>query len=121
MGIKHVTKVTVVANEPMGVGFGKQPRIEMHLFFTIEDVPTDKVTKDDPGEQKPGGGELGSTVLHIRNEGRDVVRVHDAVARQINRLESGECRARYDPSTIRLLSTVIVAAVFHNTFLLLWS
>jgi hypothetical protein len=76
LGTKHVTKVTVVANEPMGVGFGKQPRIEMHLFFTIEDVPTDKVTKDDPGEQKPGGGELGSTVLHIRNEGRDVVRVH---------------------------------------------
>jgi hypothetical protein len=76
LGIKHVTKVTIVTNEPVRSRFGERPQTDMHIFFTIEDVPADKVTKDDPGEQKPGGGELGSTVLHVRNEGRDVIRIH---------------------------------------------
>ncbi|KAH7080614.1 hypothetical protein BKA63DRAFT_563290 [Paraphoma chrysanthemicola] len=85
LGIKHITKVTVVTQDPLPSRI--EPKFkEMHLFFHIEDVPADKIPEDKPGEEKSGDKDvmmgLTSRVRRIvrsldrRSEGDNVVRVH---------------------------------------------
>ena len=51
---------------------------EMHLFFSIGDVPQDEVTK--PGEEDKETGRVQSNVLHVRDEGKHVTREHKVMA-----------------------------------------
>jgi cold shock CspA family protein len=85
LGIKHITKVTIVTQDPLPSRI--EPKFkEMDVFFHIEDVPPDEVEDEKPGEEKPGdngqgramglGGETMARSLHVRSEGGDVVRVH---------------------------------------------
>jgi len=50
----------------------------MHLFFSIGDVPQDEVTK--PGEEDKETGRVQSNVLHVRDEGKHVIREHKVMA-----------------------------------------
>ncbi|KAH9865863.1 hypothetical protein J1614_009450 [Plenodomus biglobosus] len=74
LGIKHITKVTVVTKE-----YVHSP-LTMHLFFTIEDVPADKVTSvgGEKSQQKKkevsSDEEEESQVLYMKSRGR--VREH---------------------------------------------
>jgi hypothetical protein len=60
LGIKHITKVNVVLNDP-----ARRSGDGMHLFYTITDVPQDEVTEP---EQRQA--------LTVRDEGKNVIRVH---------------------------------------------
>ena len=48
LGIKHIIKVTIVTNEAKRASLGGTIPLHMHMFFTIEDVPADKIAKDEP-------------------------------------------------------------------------
>jgi hypothetical protein len=41
LGLKHISKVYIITND-YPPGFSDSKRKEMHIFYTIEDVPTDK-------------------------------------------------------------------------------
>jgi hypothetical protein len=82
LGIKRVSKVTVVTNEPSPKKNRKLNK-EMHIFFSFEDVPADSVTK--PGEEKRTVvrremGRVESKLLSVRDEGRNMVREHIIMA-----------------------------------------
>lgn len=47
LGIKYISRVTVVANESKFGGDSVGPPIrDMHMFFEIEDVPVDEITSE---------------------------------------------------------------------------
>jgi hypothetical protein len=81
LGIKQITKVSVVTNEPKSKPrFGERPVRDLHLFFTIEDVPTSDVTE--PGVQGGGSstGHVRTRILRTRGDGRHVIREHKLMA-----------------------------------------
>lgn len=60
----------------------KRPNDTLHMFFIMEDVPPDVVTK--PGEEdavaKRQTERIYSNVISVRNNGTDLVRVHTMMA-----------------------------------------
>ena len=82
LGIKHIKRLTVVTNESEGRSrFGEKPRRDLHLFFEIEDVPTDEMIDDTSGEEKRGSIErvddvFESKILRMSNEGMHILREH---------------------------------------------
>jgi hypothetical protein len=82
LGIKRVSKVTVVTNEPSPKKNRKLNK-EMHIFFSFEDVPADSVTKPGEGGETAVRREMGqveSKLLSVRDGGRNVVREHIMMA-----------------------------------------
>jgi hypothetical protein len=69
LGLKHITKVTVVLNDK---GTRRNNGENLHIFYTIADVLQDAVT--DPEQGLAVRAE--SKVLGIRNGGKNVIRVH---------------------------------------------
>jgi hypothetical protein len=67
LGLKHITKVTVVLNDK---GTRKNNGAKLHIFYTIADVPQDAVT--DPEQKRAVTAE--SEVLGVRNEGNNMIR-----------------------------------------------
>jgi hypothetical protein len=67
LGLKHITKVTVVLNDK---GTRRNIGENLHIFYTIADVPQDEVT--DPAQRRAVGAE--SKVLGVRNEGDNMMR-----------------------------------------------
>ena len=86
LGIKHISRVTLVTNRVESKSNFIDHRMKhMHLFFEIEDVPSDRITGNDVKEEKPAGEEIveldimarqepkgfiDSRILRILNEGR---------------------------------------------------
>ena len=80
LGIKRITKANVVTNEKSPFK-GRHNNFDMHILFSIEDVPSDEVTK--PGEQATAKREVGrvdTKILSVRNRGKNVVRLHTMMA-----------------------------------------
>lgn len=78
LGIKHITKAIVVTNEaPKKPKFGERPRQDLHIFFQIEDVPAEEVTKPDeekkPEEKRSGGARA---LTYAQRSERGNLRVH---------------------------------------------
>jgi hypothetical protein len=80
LGIKQITKVTVVTNEPKSKPkFGERPVRDLHLFFTIEDVATGDVTEPDVQRGASSDSHVRSRILRTRENGRHVVREHKLI------------------------------------------
>lgn len=80
LGIKHITKVTVVMRDYPKGGFGSKYKPDVHLFFHIEDVPNDQIPQDGELQER-----LRRTpTLNMSNEvsvhvlGNNIVRLHKA-------------------------------------------
>ncbi|KAL6708410.1 hypothetical protein ACN47E_002673 [Coniothyrium glycines] len=79
LGIKHITKITIVTDTPKKARFGEKWIADMHIFFEIADMPADRIPKDEPDEKlspRVVGGLEGSRTLRIHSRGRHILRVH---------------------------------------------
>ncbi|KAI4661440.1 uncharacterized protein J4E79_005253 [Alternaria viburni] len=81
LGIKRITNVVVVT-DTIKPYKSKRPNDTLHMFFIMEDVPPDVVTK--PGEEdavaKRQTERIYSNIISVRNNGTDLVRVHTMMA-----------------------------------------
>lgn len=80
LGIKHITKVTVITNDARP-GFPEPKHKELHIFFHIEDVTADQIKDGESKDKHPvlkhdRDLEKKTGVLHVRKEGRNFLRVH---------------------------------------------
>jgi hypothetical protein len=72
--------VTVVTNEKSPFK-NRKLHYDLHIFFSIEDVPPDDVTR--PGGQAAAKREMGrvdTRIASVENQGRNMVRVHTMMA-----------------------------------------
>ncbi|KAH7388645.1 hypothetical protein BKA66DRAFT_511037 [Pyrenochaeta sp. MPI-SDFR-AT-0127] len=85
LGIKHITKVTVITNDvPPETRFKVTPRPYLHIFFHIEDVPADKVTDDESGEKMELDLAIApklepdyeTKIIRALDKAKDILRVH---------------------------------------------
>jgi hypothetical protein len=74
LGVKRIHKIMLSTNDPMGSGKMPNHR-DLHMFFHIEDVPQDSVAKR-ASEAELSGIYVESRILHVRNEGRNLVSKH---------------------------------------------
>ncbi|KAF2856423.1 hypothetical protein T440DRAFT_439477 [Plenodomus tracheiphilus IPT5] len=88
LGIKHVTRVTAVTNErKRNPSSGEQSHSELHLFFTIEDVPAGEVVGGGKAETKRDtlsdeDEDTESQVLYMKT--KDRVREHIVMFEDLN-------------------------------------
>ncbi|KAI4940565.1 hypothetical protein J4E86_010765 [Alternaria arbusti] len=81
LGIKRISKVTVVTNQPSPSKKRRLP-FDMHIFFAVEDVPQDEVTKPggDDAAVKRETGRIDSKLISVRDNGTNLVRLHSMMA-----------------------------------------
>jgi hypothetical protein len=75
LGIKHIAKVTICTGD-VRPGFPPPKHTDLHVFFHIEDVPPDTGTEHEGAKDETSGVTLNSRTLHVRNEGRNILREH---------------------------------------------
>jgi hypothetical protein len=80
LGIKWIKKVSVFTKDARPDGLVPK-NMEMHMFFHIEDVPTEEIIdpekdKDKEKGPKDNGIDAAMRQVHIRNKGGNIVREH---------------------------------------------
>ncbi|KAH6860763.1 hypothetical protein BKA58DRAFT_323113 [Alternaria rosae] len=81
LGIKRIANVVVVT-DTIKPYKSKRPNDSLHMFFTMEDVPPDDVTKPggDAAAVKRETARIGSMVISVRDNGKNMVRMHTMLA-----------------------------------------
>ena len=81
LGIKRISKVTVVTNEK-SPSRNRRLMFDMHIFFAVEDVPPDDVTKPggDDSAVKRETGRIDSKLVSVRDNGTNLIRLHTMMA-----------------------------------------
>ncbi|KAI4912818.1 hypothetical protein J4E90_006224 [Alternaria incomplexa] len=81
LGIKRISKVTVVTNEK-SPSRNRRLMFDMHIYFAVEDVPPDDVTKPggDDSAVKRETGRIDSKLISVRDNGTNLVRLHSMMA-----------------------------------------
>ncbi|KAF1920655.1 hypothetical protein BDU57DRAFT_435627 [Ampelomyces quisqualis] len=83
LGIKWIRKVEVFTNDARPDGIVPK-YMEIHMFFHIEDVPAEELVDPESEKEDKEGGmvergvgmRVHSRMVHVRNQGRNVLREH---------------------------------------------